>query len=325
MDDIITNEVKTSKKRIIGAALFGLILGGYIDNAFRFTIPNILAMVQKIDVEIAQLNYESSIIFSLVVRLVIAFFAAVIAGFIARRKGILAALLANSIYTLIFAGILIFAILEGTDKLVGNISLQLYTFIQFLFTLLASIFGGFFGERIYSPDKDLDLGNDKLTIFGIRWLHYFWILPFIFYPFLTSFIIISYAGVLTFLADFYFAIHPSIWFNVAWWIYFFIIPLVVFGAAWIMFGGFMRFYEIMQYKQIESRGWKKFGQVLLYGIGAPILSYGLAAFGANVTHNMPRPATRDWKIGLILILIMPTIAILVSIFSWIKEKVFHRY
>ncbi|MDI6891274.1 MAG: hypothetical protein QMC83_10135, partial [Thermodesulfovibrionales bacterium] len=48
------------------------------------------------------------------------------------------------------------------------------------------------GEKIYSPDKDLDLGNDKLTIFGVRWLHYLWILPFIFYPFLASVIIIIY-------------------------------------------------------------------------------------------------------------------------------------
>ncbi len=325
MDNIINTEPKTSKKRIIGAAFFGFILGGYIDSAFRFTIPNILAMVQKTGIETAQLNYESSIIFSLVVRIAIVFFAAAIAGFIARRKGILAGLLANSIYILIFAGILIFAILEGTDELVGNISLQLYTFIQFLFIFLASIFGGFLGEKIYSSDKDLDLGNDKLTIFGVRWLHYFWILPFIFYPFLTSVIIIIYAGILTFLADFYFAIHPSLWFNIAWWIYFFIIPMVVFGAAYIMFGGFIRFYETMQYKQSGSRGWKKFGQVLLYGIGAPMLSYTLAAFGADVTHNMPRPASGDWKIGLILILIIPTIAILISIFSWAKEKVFHRY
>lgn len=321
----MNDEVTTSKKRIIGAAFFGLILGGYIDNAFNFTIPRILAMVQKIDPKIAQINYESSIISGFVVPIVIAFFAAATAAFIARRKGILVGLLANSLYTLIFAGILVFAIIKGADELVGNISLQLYAFLQFLFIILASIFGGFLGEKYYSPDKDLDLEKDKLTIFGIRWSHYFWILPFIFYPFLASIIIIIYAGILTFLVGYYFSIHPSLWFNIAWWFYFFIIPMAVFFAGWITFGGFIRFYEVMQYKQTEPKGWKKFGQVLLYGIGAPMLSYAIAAFGANVTHNMPKPATGDWKIGFILILIIPTIAIIISIFSWVKEKMFRRY
>ena len=325
MDYTMKEEITITKKRIISAAFFGLVLGGYIDNAFSFTIPKILAMVQKIHTETALENYESSIILNLIIRIVIAFFVAVIAGFIARRKGILAGLLANSLYALIFAGILGFSLARGVDKLVGNISLQLYSFLQFLFIILASIFGGLLGEKYYSPDKDLDLEKDKLTILGVRWPHYFWILPFIFYPFLASTIIVIYAGILTFLVNFYFGIHPSLWFNIAWWIYFFIIPMVVFGAAWIMIGGFIRFYEIMQYKQIESKGWKKFGQVLLYGIGAPILAYTLAAFCANVTHNMPRPATGDWKIGLILIFIIPIIAFIVSIFSWIKEKVFHRY
>jgi len=325
MDYIMNEEVTTSKKRIIGGAFFGLILGGYIDNAFRFTIPNILAMVQRIDIETARANYESSIILSLIVRIVIAFFVAFVAGFIARRKGVLTGLLANSIYALIFAGILGFSIAKGMDKLVGNISLQLYAFLQFLFIILASICGGLLGEKYYTPDKDLDLEKDRLTVFGVRWPHYFWILPFIFYPFLASAIIVIYAGILTFLVDFYFAIHPSLWIKITWWVYFFIIPMVIFGAAWIMFGGFVRFYEVMQYKQVESKGWKKFGQVLLYGIGAPILSYALAGFGANVTHNMPRPATGDWKIGVILILTITIIAVIVSIFSWIKEKVFHRH
>ena len=325
MNNIITNEVKTSTKRIIGVAFFGLILGGYIDNAFRVTIPRISAMVQKIDVEIAQINYESSIIFKLIVLTIISLFAAGVAAFLGRKKGIWTGLLANSIYILIFTGILVFAIIKGVDELIGSISFQLYAFIQLLLIILASIFGGFIGEKFYSPDKDLDLGNNKLTIFGIRWLHYFWILPFIFYPFLASFIIVIYEAILSFLVDYYFAIHPSLWFKFAWWIYFFIVPMVVSGATLIMFGGFIRFCEIMQYKQAESKGWKKFGQVFLYGIGAPVLSYALAAFGANVIHGMPRPTTGDWKIGLILILIIPTIAILVSIFLWIKKKVFHRY
>ncbi len=85
MDDIITNEVNFSMKRLIGAAFFGLILGGCIDIAFRLTILNILATVQRIDVEIARMNYESSIIFGLVVPNIIHFFASASAAFIASR------------------------------------------------------------------------------------------------------------------------------------------------------------------------------------------------------------------------------------------------
>ena len=184
-------------------------------------------------------------------------------------------LLANSVYIVIFASFLIYSILGGADESGENVD-QLYTSIQLLLILLASTSGGFLGAKLYSPDKDLDMGNDKLTFFGVRWLHYLWILPFIFCSFLNSVIIIIYAGFLTLLADLYFAIRPSLWFNITWWIYFFIIPSLVLGAALIIFRGFIRFYEVMQYKNAESRGWKKFGQVFLYGIGAPTLSCALA-------------------------------------------------
>lgn len=325
MDNIIHNEIRTSTKRVAGAGLFGIILGGYLNKALLFTIPAILSMVQKVDMQVAQTNFKSSVVLVLIVQILVSFFAAVIAAFIARRKGIVVGLLANSTFILSLAGFLIFAISEGSDELVGHISLQLYTFIAFLFTVFAGVFGGFLGQRFYSPDKDLDLGSDKLTVFGIRWAHYFWVLPFIIYPYLASIIMIIYAGALSFLVNFYFGIHPSLWLNVAWWIYFFIIPMGVFFAVWITFRGLIRFYEVMRYKQTWSSGWKKFGLVLLYGIGAPILSYTIAAFGADITHNMPRPTSGDWKIGLILVLIIPTIAILISIFSWIKKRVSHRY
>lgn len=325
MDSIITSEIKISKRRIIGAAFFGLILGVFLDNAITFTIPNILAMIQKTDVEITRMNYESSTFPSLIVLPITSFFAAGIAAFIARKKGIFTGLLANSIFILVYAGLLIFAIVKGTDELVGDISFQLYMFIQFLSIFLASISGGFLGEKFYSPDKDLDLGNDKLTIFGIWWPHYFWILPFILYPFLTSFIIIIYVSILTLLVDFYFTIHPSLWLNIAWWIHFFIVPIMILLAIVVMFFGFIRFYGVIQYKQIESKGWRKFGQILLYGVGAQILSYALAYLGALITHNMSQPAAGDWKLGLIFLSIFPTFAILIYLFSWIKERAFHRY
>lgn len=316
------NKVKSSPKRILGAAFFGFILVLCFYNASQFTIPKILAMVQEIDVETARSKHESSIILSLLVTTITSFSVAALAAFIGRQRGILVGLLANSVYALIFLlGIYFF---RDTDESPGNISLQLGAFLLFLSVILASILGGLFGEKYYSPDKDLDLGKDKLTIFGIHWPHYFWILPFIFYPFLASFVIIVYAGILTYLVDFYFAIHPSLWFNIAWWGYFFVIPMAVLCAGWVAFAGFIRFYEIMQYKQTELKRWKKSGQVLLYGMGTPLLSYAIASFAAFVTHNMPQPATGDWKVGLILILIILTIIIIVSFISWIKETVFQR-
>jgi hypothetical protein len=324
MYDIVHNEITTSTKRVVGAALFGIILGGYLNKALSFTIPAILSMVQKIDLQVAQINFKSSIVLVLIVQILVSFFAAVVAAFIARRKGVLVGLLSNSTFIILLAVYLISAISEGSDELVGHISLQLYTFISLLLTVLAGIFGGFFGQRFYSPDKDIDLGNDKLTVFGMRWAHYFWVLPFIIYPYLASIIMIIYAVTLCLLADFYFGIHPSLWLNVAWWIYFFAVPIGVFFAVWITFRGLIRFYELMQYRQMRSRGWKKFGLVLLYGIGAPILSYSIAAFGADIIHNMPRPSSGDWKIVLFLVLIIFIIAVLIWIFSWIKKRMFHK-
>lgn len=325
MNIYFPNEVTTSKKRIFAAALFGLLLGGYIDSASRYTIPRILMIVHKIDLETALSDYDSSIVIGLVVRLAMFLFAACIAGYLSRRKGIVAGLLANSIFILIFAAMLIITIVRGTDVADRAISYQLEISIQLLLSLIGGVFGGWIGERVYSPDNDLDLGNAKRTIFGIRWAHYIWITPFIIYPFLSSAIIVVYAGILCLLADFYTAIHPSLWFNFSWWLYGFVIPMVILGAAWVMVGGFIRFWQIMQYRQTVSKGWKNFGKVLLFGIGAPMLSNILAFFGASVTHNLPRPTAGDWKIGLILALILPIIGILVSIVSWIIKKVRHQY
>jgi len=317
-------EIRTSTKRLIGAVFFGLILSGYINNAFRFAIPRIISIAQKIELDLALIKYESSILINLFIGTAIGFFVAAISAFLARRKGIIVGILSNSIYILLIGAGLIFAVVASVDELIGNISLQLFAFLKFFLLLLASIFGGIIGEKYYSPDIDLDLDKNKITIFGVRWIHYLWILPFIIYPYITSLIIFIYSGILIFIANFYFLFHPSVWFKLTWWFYFTFAPLLVMFAAVAMFGGFSRFWEIMQHKQIESRGWRRFGQVLLFGIGAPALAWALAYFGANITHNMPKGKPGEVKIVLIIIGIIVGIGIIISIFSWVKEKLFTR-
>jgi len=313
-------EIKTSKKRIIGAAFFGLLLGSYLNKAFEYTIPRIFSIVKKVTVEEGYEIYADSVMLSLALTLLAVFFAGSVAGFLARKKGILVGLLANSVSIILFGFLFVFSILSGQNTYyIDSISIQLYSFVAFISVIIASIFGGYFGQKYYSPEKDLDLNKDKLTVFGIRWFHYFWILPFIIYSFLATTIIVIYASILVFLADFYYAIHPSIWFS-SWIIYFFIMPFLTMIAIYVLGLSFARFWELMQYGQTKSRGWGRFGKVLLYGIGAPALSFFIAGWVAAITHNMPRPIAGDWKIGIGLILVVPTIALIAYIFSWIKDK-----
>lgn len=311
---------KISKKRIIGAAFFGFIVGYYLNSAFEYTLPRIFSIVKKVSIEEGYMIYVDSVILSLILSTLAIFFAGMVAGFLARGKGILVGLLANSISIILFGGAFILAIFWGKDVFIGQISVQLYAFIGLSLAVLASIFGGYFGQKYYSPEKDLDFGQDKLTVFGIRWFHYFWILPFIIYSFLATFIIVIYAGILVTLADLYFAIHPSLWLKVSWWAFVLFMPMLGMTAIYILWFAFVRFWELMQYKQTKSKGWGRFGKVLLYGIGAPILASVIAYFVANVAHNMPKPVVGDWKIGIGLILIIPTIALIVYIFSRIKDK-----
>lgn len=314
------SEIKTSKRRIIGAAFFGLILGGYFYNAFDFSIPRILAIIQKTSIEEAYLSENSAAVLNLFLMTIIMFFAAAVAGFIARKKGTIVGILANLVYIILCGTAFILIFLEGSDVLIGNISAQLYSFVLLLLVVLASIFGGYLGQKYYSLEKDLDLEKDKLTVFGIRWFHYFWIFPFIIYPFLATFIIVTYAGILVALVDLYFAIHPSLWFKISWWFFVFFMPILGVIAMYTLGFAFVRFWELMQYKQTRSKGWGRFGKVLLYGIGLPILAFIIASFVADTAHNMPKPAAGDWKIGLGLLGIIPTIALVVYIFSWLKDK-----
>ena len=79
-------EIRTSTKRIIGAVFFGLILSGYIDNAFRYTIPRIISIAQKIELDLALIKYESSILINLIIGTVIGFFVAALSAFFGQKE-----------------------------------------------------------------------------------------------------------------------------------------------------------------------------------------------------------------------------------------------
>ena len=284
MDNIASAETKTSKKSIIKAAVFGLILGFSLDCALKYTISFVLITIQEVN-NTAQLNYESFSVLGLLIPIIISFFVAFISGFLAGRKGVLVGLLANSVYIITSVGILIFAILNGIGESIGNISFQFYSFVQLLLILFVSILGGVLGERIYSPEKDLNLESDELPILGIRWAHCFWFLPLVFLPFFTAFIVILYAGACTCFADLYFVVHPSLWIRLSCWFCFFISLMMMCEAVRLM-GSFFRFCDAMQYSSTELTGWEDFKQVILHGIGAPLLSCCLAAFAAMISHNI---------------------------------------
>jgi len=313
MNSTSSTETLTTPRRIVGAAFFGLVSGGYVSNAFDHVIPSIIAMAQAIDIETAEANYESLFVVHKCVIVVMVFFGAVVAGFLARRKGIFAGVLSSTIWTFLAARSLLLSVGRGDDGIF--LGLILLTAL-----IIVAAIGGLLGERLYSPDKDLDLGKDRVTAFGVYWAHYFWVLPIVYLSFLASFIIIIYAGILAFLADFYHAWHSSLWFNSMWWAYFFIMPVLVYIAALVAVRGFVRFYEVMQYGQIASKGWSKFGRILLYGLGAPALSYAVASIGVELTHRMPKPVPGDWKIALA----GAAILLAIGVTSRLKREVFHR-
>ena len=145
-------------------------------------------------------------------------------------------------------------------------------------------------------------------------------MPFIYLAFLASLIIIVYAAATTYLADLSFAWHPSLWFNVAWWLFFPLAPVLVYGAASLTFRGFVRFHEVMQCRQTTTRGWGKVGRVLLYGVGAPTLSYTVAAIGADIAHAMPKPVQGDWKVAVGLMALFLFISLLGWVSSWLRAS-----
>ncbi len=309
----------SSVKRIAAAGVFGFLSAGYLAKAAEYTIPDILASTRDTDIATAQAMYESSVVLQLTALVAMAFCGAALAGFLARRRGIWAGLLSNSLYVFLAAREFFLSVSHIDADPSRTTSPPLYSLLRLVLWIAAASSGGFVGEKYYSPDWDLDLNQDKATVFGVYWPHYFWAIPIVNMAFLGSLIIVTYGIVVDFLVDFYYAWHPSLWLKLDWWAYFASVPLLLYLAAWLTVGGFIRFYEVMQHRRSRPKGWGKFGRAVLYGVGAPALSYTLAAFGVRVTHLMPKPATGDWKIALAFVVILLAIGLGISAYSWVKQ------
>lgn len=317
-------EIKISKKRIIGVAFFaaflGLILGDCIESVIAYVIPEISSMFQKI------INSDT-VSLNLIIRALSIFFATFIAGFLSKKKGVFAGLLTSLFYCFFLLVIIPVSIFftSGAFKLL--IDPQFYNAIQhiffnylLIFTFPIGVLGGFLGEKCYSPDIDLDLAKDKITIFGIQWFHYFWILPFIFWIYVAAFIIIGCLCILAFSGGLYFIIHPSLWLSTTWKSYFYVISMVVsFALGLVTVIGLVHFFKLMQYKQTGlSEKWRKFGQILLYGIAIPGLSY----FIATICVRMSLQIYQNLSLGIwIIALSFISIPIVVIIVSRILKKI----
>jgi hypothetical protein len=314
----------------MGAAFFGSLVGGYAQTAAAQTLPAIIGMIQRTDLEAAKTIYDDSSLYRTSVLIISTFLGAAVAGFLARRKGILAGILSGSPYILVAAYILlvsvgpqysaIFSRLPFAEDLGGDTSIESQILLRFLLFALAASLGGFIGHKLYAPEIDLDLDQAKVTIFGVRWAHYLWILPFIYLTFLASALMIVYAGISVLLANLSCGWHPSLWFDCAWNWGFPVGPFLVWVAMWITGVSLVRFYGVMQYRQANFRGWKKAGRVLLYGVGAPVLSYTIAALGADAARAMPKPVEGDWRIAVGIMAAIVAMSAIASTISRIRAK-----
>jgi hypothetical protein len=66
-----------------------------------------------------------------------------------------------------------FASLPFADYFQADPSLQFKLLLRLVLFILASGIGGVVGQMLYSPEIDLDLEQQKVTVFGVRWAHYF--------------------------------------------------------------------------------------------------------------------------------------------------------
>lgn len=304
--------------RILGAALFGFLLGSFIRLVVNFTTPNILTKINNISMKDAQILASSLFLSNIITGALIVFATSAIAGFLAKRKGVLVGLLSNILpigfWVLAFA----YALILRADPIQLLFSLP---FLQFLVIILSSIFGGLYGVRFYSRDRDLDLDKHSFTIFGVCWYHYLWITPVVFYPFVSATIAIIYSWLYTFSTDLYFLINLGLWTNIAWWFYFFINPLIILTSGVAIVIAFRKFWQIMQCQQTYYTKWEKVGKVLLYGMVTPIIIKLIATFTINSTKNMFEPVVNDWKVEWFYILIIPVSGLIIKAGWWSKNKI----
>lgn len=297
--------MNTDTQRSWGRTAGAVIFGAGFSWAMNIAFDQIPAVLEKTNTETFIGDYYHSVLFYFIVAALLPFVTAGVAAFLSRRRGVLTGLLANALI-----------ILPGMNR-VGMREMLILACI-----LLASIVGGYFGERLYSPDLDRDLGSDKPTFFGIRWFHYLWLAPLV-VLYLIALLSAVWFGVITIYADLYFIMHPSLWLHFSYGIGTIVLFAVGVTVVPILTVGFSRLHQAVQYKEGESNGWRVAGKVLLYGLGAPILADSLASGCAKSTYkllNTVRIAPGDWKIGMISVLIIPSVFALIAIYLSTRKR-----
>jgi len=122
-------------------------------------VPVIMSMVQKIDLEAAKAIYDDSPLYRTSVLIIGIFFGAAVAGFLARRKAILAGLLSSALSILVAAYILlaslarqyseIFSRLPLADDVAGDTSVQFQFLLRLVLFIVAASLGGLAGHKLY--------------------------------------------------------------------------------------------------------------------------------------------------------------------------------
>lgn len=294
------NDVKTSKKRYIGAIFFGLILILFISKAFDYSLPAIISSVSHEDITSVKLKYDEGgyrilLLLNLMFSILLSSF---LGSFLARKKGMLIGFFVSLPMTLLYLISCIF-------------SPEWFFLVGFLLSLTCGILGGYLGEKTYSEEFDLDLQNKKRTIFGVRWGHYFWILPLIFSPYLASLFLAIYVLIKSLIVEINFAIHPSLWLNFSYWFFFFLIWPLIMAPIYLLGWGFIKFWESMQIKIDENKKSNKFInflKIFFLGIIVPIIAWGVYIISVVVMDNLPKPSAGDFKIflwiaGVLLIIV----------------------
>jgi len=300
--DIIApnQKIKISKKRYLGAVFFGLILILFISVSFDYLLPTIISSVSHEDIASVKLKYDEGgyrnlLLLNLIFSILLGSF---LGSFLVRKKGILIGFFISLPMTIIYLGSLL-------------VSFEWFFFFGFLSSLFFGLFGGYLGDKIYSEEFDPDLLNNKRTIFGIRWGHYFWILPLIFSPYLASLLLAMYVFIKSFIVEINFSIHPSLWLSFSYWFFFIILWPLIMSPFYLLFWGFFKFWKLMQIKIDKNKSNKfiNFLKIFSCGIIIPIITWYLSNISIIVMDNLPKPAIGDlkiflWIVGVFLIIIV---------------------